>query len=160
MLREGQVLFTFLHLVADRDQAQDSLASGATCITYETVTDDACRLPLVTPMPQVSRRLSVQAGGKALEISGGGKGVLLSGVPVTAQTYVVGDVIYYCVANMPGAVPRTSTYALNNVTLPWIIRLCGDGVKSVIQHDVDLTNSLDVYNGRLTNKGASEDLGL
>ncbi|MAI11725.1 MAG: alanine dehydrogenase [Rhodospirillaceae bacterium TMED167] len=278
MLREGQVLFTYLHLAADRDQAQYLLASGATCLAYETVTNDAGRLPLLAPMSQVAGRLSVQAGAKALEISGGGRGVLLGGVPGTAPakvtvlgggvagknaiqialgmgadvtvldtnvatlealserfgpklktmysapdtvfsvareadliigavlipgarapclisadmikkfhagsvlvdiaidqggcfetsvatthsepTYVVDEVVHYCVANMPGAVPRTSTYALNNVTLPWIIRLCDNGVASVVQHDAHFRNGLNVYNGQLTNKAVSEDLGL
>ena len=278
MLREGQILFTYLHLAADGDQARALMASGATCLAYETVTDDAGRLPLLSPMSQVAGRLSVQAGAKALEIGSGGRGVLLGGVPGTAPanvtvlgggvagknaiqialgmgadvtvldtnvatlealserfgpelktmystqdtvfdvagkadlvigavlipgaraprlisanmikkfragsvlvdiaidqggcfetsvatthaepTYVVDDVVHYCVANMPGAVPRTSTYALNNVTLPWIIRLCDEGVASVIEHDVHFRNGLNVYKGQLTNKAVSEDLGL
>ena len=235
MLREGQILYTYLHLAPDPDQTKDLVDSGAICIAYETVTDAAGGLPLLKPMSQVAGRMSVQAGASALENARGGRGVLLGGVPGVAPakvmivgggvvgfnaaqmavgmhadvtildrnptvlerlenhfessakviystkavlerltseadlvigavlipgaaapkvitqpmlpamqpgavivdvaidqggcfetskatthedpTYVVDDVVHYCVANMPGAVSRTSTYALNNVTL-------------------------------------------
>ena len=240
-LREGQVLFTYLHLAPDADQTADLVASGATCIAYETVTDAFGRLPLLAPMSQVAGRMSVQAGAHALESAQGGSGVLLGGVPgvhsgrvvvigggvvgenaiemavglgadvtvldrnldvlahleqrfgamletaystrtavedlvagadlvigavlvkgsrapklVTEDmvrtmrpgsvlvdvaidqggcfetsrptthaepTFVVHDVVHYCVANMPGAVPRTSTHALNNATLPFVLTI-------------------------------------
>ena len=278
MLRPGQILYTYLHLAPDPDQTRELIASGATCIAYETVTDATGGLPLLKPMSQVAGRMAIQAGATALEKAHGGRGVLLGGVPgvlpakvavigggvvgfnaaqmaaglgadvtildrspevleklgmyfearaktrfsnkanlaecvaeadlvigavlipgaaapklVTADmlktmkkgavlvdvaidqggcfetsvatthaepTYVVDEVVHYCVANMPGAVPRTSTYALNNVTLPWIIRLCDNGVASVVQHDAHFRNGLNVYNGQLTNKAVSEDLGL
>ena len=68
--------------------------------------------------------------------------------------------MHYCVANMPGAVPRTSTYALNNVTLPRIIRLCKDGMSSVLQSDSNFRDGLNVFDGKLTHKAVAEDLGL
>lgn len=278
MLRRGQILFTYLHLAADRKQTLDLLESGATCIAYETVTDDIGGLPLLTPMSQVAGRLAVQAGAKALEIVEKGRGILLGGVPGTAPanvvvigggvagknaiqiamgmganvavldtntrtleslserfgpslktfystpdsvlevtldadliigavlvpgakaphlitkemlkdlrpgtvlvdiaidqggcfetsvatehskpTFIVDGVVHYCVANMPGAVPRTSTYALNNVTLPRIIRLCKDGLSSVMQSDSNFRDGLNVFDGKLTHKAVAEDLGL
>ncbi|HUG60201.1 MAG TPA: alanine dehydrogenase, partial [Methylomirabilota bacterium] len=81
LLREGQVLFTYLHLAPDPDQANDLLASGAVCIAYETVTGRGGGLPLLRPMSQVAGRMSVQAGATALEKSQGGRGILLGGVP-------------------------------------------------------------------------------
>jgi len=89
MLREGQALFTYLHLAPDLEQTDDLVASGATCIAYETVTDAAGRLPLLAPMSQVAGRLSVQAGAHALEAPQGGAGVLLGGVPGVAPAKVV-----------------------------------------------------------------------
>ena len=84
MLRENQVLFTYLHLAADRDQTGDLMDSGAVCIVYETVTAPSGGLPLLAPMSEVAGRLSIQAGGHCLERSAGGMGVLLGGVPGVA----------------------------------------------------------------------------
>ena len=89
MLRPDHLLFTYLHLAPDRDQTQDLVASGATCIAYETVTDDRGGLPLLAPMSQVAGRLSIQAGATALERANGGAGVLLGGVPGVAPARVV-----------------------------------------------------------------------
>src|SRR6187455_1165811 len=89
MLRANQVLFTYLHLAADRAQAQDLLASGAVCIAYETVTSPTGGLPLLAPMSEVAGRLAIQAGAHCLERSAGGMGVLLGGVPGVAPTRVV-----------------------------------------------------------------------
>ena len=89
MLRPGQTLFTYLHLAPDVAQTDDLVASGATCIAYETVTDAAGRLPLLAPMSQVAGRLSVQAGATALEAPHGGRGVLLGGVPGVPSARVV-----------------------------------------------------------------------
>ena len=92
MLREGQILFTYLHLAPDPDQTRDLVASGATCIAYETVTDERGGLPLLAPMSQVAGRMSVQAGAHALESAQGGAGVLLGGVPGvhSGQVVVIG----------------------------------------------------------------------
>src|SRR4051812_17871245 len=89
MLRPGQVLFTYLHLAPDPEQTRDLLASGATCIAYETVTSAAGGLPLLAPMSEVAGRMAVQAGATALEKSRGGRGVLLGGVPGVEPARIV-----------------------------------------------------------------------
>ncbi|MDE0803813.1 MAG: alanine dehydrogenase [Acidimicrobiales bacterium] len=276
-LREGQVLFTYLHLAPDPDQTRDLVDSGATCIAYETVTDPFGRLPLLAPMSQVAGRMSVQAGAHALESAQGGAGVLLGGVPgvhsgevavigggvvgenaiemavglgasvtvvdrnldvlahlgarfgasletmystttaiehlvaradlvvgavlvkgdrapklVTEDmvrsmrpgsvlvdvaidqggcfetseptthadpTYVLHDVVHYCVTNMPGAVPRTSTHALNNATLPFVLALADLGVKEAVANDPHLRNGCNVVAGHVTESAVAEALG-
>ena len=91
-LREGQVLFTYLHLAPDPEQTKDLLASGATCIAYETVTDDRGGLPLLAPMSEVAGRLAPQVGAWTLQKANGGRGVLLGGVPgvLPAKVLVIG----------------------------------------------------------------------
>ena len=86
MLRPGQILYTYLHLAPDAEQTKDLVASGATCIAYETVTDELGGLPLLKPMSQVAGRMAIQAGATALEKSHGGRGVLLGGVPIACCT--------------------------------------------------------------------------
>ena len=276
MLREGQILYTYLHLAPDPDQTKDLVDSGAICIAYETVTDAAGGLPLLKPMSQVAGRMSVQAGASALENARGGRGVLLGGVPGVAPakvmivgggvvgfnaaqmavgmhadvtildrnptvlerlenhfessakviystkavlerltseadlvigavlipgaaapkvitqpmlpamqpgavivdvaidqggcfetskatthedpTYVVDDVVHYCVANMPGAVSRTSTYALNNVTLKHALAIADKGWKQALSDDPHLKNGLNVIDGCVTYKAVAESL--
>ena len=277
-LRAGQVLFTYLHLAPDPDQARDLIAGGATCIAYETVTGARGGLPLLAPMSEVAGRMSIQAGATALQKAHGGRGVLLGGVPgvepgkvvilgggvvgshaaqmaiglgadvtiidrsldvlraldrqfgaavatvfstrdaverhvlaadlviggvlipgaaapklVTAAmikgmkpgavvvdvaidqggcfetshatthadpTYIVDGVVHYCVANMPGAVPRTSTFALNNATLPFVVDLAVKGVRRALIEDAHLLNGLNVYHGKVTCREVSAALGL
>jgi len=277
MLRNGQILFTYLHLAPDPDQTRDLLASGAVCIAYETVTDKAGGLPLLKPMSQVAGRMSIQAGASALEKAHGGRGVLLGGVPgvhpgrvviigggvvgfnatqmavgmhadVTVfdnnpfvlerleqhfesrakalyatkaaiedhvaradlvvgavlipgaaaptlvsramlstmqmgsvlvdvaidqggcfetskptthadPTYVVDNVVHYCVANMPGAVARTSTYALNNVTLRHALAIADKGWRQALADDEHLKQGLNVWNGHVTCKPVAVNLG-
>ena len=277
MLRENQILYTYLHLAPDPEQTKDLLASGATCIAYETVTDAAGGLPLLKPMSQVAGRMSVQAGATALEKAHGGRGVLLGGVPGVAPgkvtvigggvvgfnaaqmavglgadvtildrspvvlerlgtyfearaktrfsntsnlaecvgdadlvigavlvpgaaapklvtramlatmktgavmadvaidqggcfetsratthaepTYTVDGVVHYCVANMPGAVARTSTYALNNVTLPHALRIADKGWQQALRDDRHLADGLNVWNGQVTYAAVARDLG-
>jgi alanine dehydrogenase len=89
MLRPGQTLFTYLHLAPDLAQTEDLMASGATCIAYETVTDNLGRLPLLAPMSEVAGRMSVQAGATCMEIARGGRGILLGGVPGAQQGEVL-----------------------------------------------------------------------
>ncbi len=278
MLRADQILFTYLHLAPDVPQTNDLIASGATCIAYETVTDASGGLPLLKPMSQVAGRMSIQAGAAALEKAHGGRGVLLGGVPgvepgkvlvlgggvvgfnaaqmavglqadvtildknpvVLEQldrhfgasakavysnmaalaehvanadlvvgavlipgaaapklinremlstmkkgavlvdvaidqggcfetshatthadpTYVVDDIVHYCVANMPGAVARTSTYALNNATLPHVVNLANKGWKQALTDDVHLRNGLNVSAGQLTCQPVAEAQNL
>jgi alanine dehydrogenase len=277
MLREGQVLFTYLHLAPDPEQTKDLVASGAVCIAYETVTSPHGGLPLLAPMSKVAGRMAIQAGAYCLEQPHGGLGMLLGGVPgvdpakvvilgagvvgthathiavgmgadvwvidrspeaienhwrqfgrstnsvfstddaierhiveadlviggvlipgaeapklVTAQmvkdmkpgavivdvaidqggccetsratthaepTYIVDDVVHYCVANMPGGVPRTSTYALNNVTLPHILALANKGYQQALKDDRWLRDGLNVHQGKITQREVAQDLG-
>ena len=278
MLREDQLLFTYLHLAPDLPQTEDLIKSGSVCIAYETVTDDRGALPLLAPMSEVAGRMSIQAGAMALEKSMGGRGMLLGGVPgvepakvviigggmvgtnaaqmavglgadvvildrsidalrrlnaqfdnkvkaiystadaiekhvleadlviggvlvpgaaapklVTKEhiakmkpgsaivdvaidqggcietshatthqdpTYIVDEVVHYCVANMPGAVARTSTFALNNATLPYIIKLADLGYRAALLQDKHLLNGLNVMHGKITCKEVAEALKL
>jgi alanine dehydrogenase len=278
MLREGQILYTYLHLAPDPEQTHDLVKSGAVCIAYETVTDNNGGLPLLKPMSQVAGRMSVQAGATALEKAHGGRGDLLGGVPGVAPgkvviigggvvgfnaaqmaiglhadvtildrnpltlerlenhfessakviystnallerlvmeadlvigavlipgaaapklvtkemlktmqdgsvivdvaidqggcfetskatthadpTYVIDGVVHYCVANMPGGVARTSTYALNNVTLPHALKIADKGWKQALKSDPHLANGLNVWNGKITCEPVAHDLGL
>src|SRR5210317_1148173 len=277
MLREDQVLFTYLHLAADPKQAEALVKSGTTAIAYETVTAKDGSLPLLTPMSEVAGRLSIQAGAFALQKANGGCGKLLGGVPgvqpanvlvigggvsganaadmavglganvtvvdrslprlrelddiwggrvhtvystkhaieelavqsdliigavliagaaapklITKEhikamapgsvvvdisidqggcfetshatthadpTYIVDDVVHYCVANMPGAVPRTSTYALTNATLPFVKALANLGWKDALKRDPHLANGLNVHSGHVTYEAVARDLG-
>jgi alanine dehydrogenase len=277
MLREHHTLFTYLHLAPDRPQTEELIECGATCIAYETVTDDRGHLPLLAPMSEVAGRLSIQAGAWCLEKARGGSGILLGGVPgvspakvviigggvvgfnacqmavglgarvvvldrslevlrfldttfesrietvysnvesiehhirdadlvigavlipgaaapklVTREelkimrngsvlvdvaidqggcfetskptthaepTYIVEGIVHYCVANMPGAVPHTSAYALNNATLPFTLALADKGAKRALLEDHHLLNGLNVHRGRVTHEDVARDLG-
>ena len=277
MLRDGQILFTYLHLAPDPDQTRELVASGATCIAYETVTAARGGLPLLAPMSEVAGRLAVQAGAHCLEKPQGGLGMLLGGVPGVdpakvviigggvvgthaahiaigmgadtwildrssealkrlwtqfgrplntvystqvaverhvleadlviggvlipgaaapklvsadlvrrmkpgavlvdvaidqggcfetsrptthdAPTYIIDEVVHYCVANMPGAVPRTSTYALNNVTLPYVLMLANRGSKQALIDDPHLRDGLNIHKGLVTQREVANALG-
>jgi alanine dehydrogenase len=278
LLRRGQILFTYLHLAPDLAQTQDLVASGATCIAYETVTSPFGGLPLLTPMSEVAGRLAPQVGAHALEKAAGGRGILLGGVPgvpaaevvilgggvsgthaatialgmganvtvvdrsaevlrrLSAQfgtgvrtifstraaiaelakradlligtvlvpgaaapklvtramlstmkpgavivdvaidqggccetshatthsdpTYVIDGIVHYCVANMPGAVARTSTFALNNATLPFALALADKGWKQALKEDPHLREGLNVYDGKVTCKPVADAHGM
>ena len=277
-LRPGVVLFTYLHLAPDPEQAKDLVASGAVAIAYETVTSEKGGLPLLAPMSEVAGRMSVQVAAHFLEKPHGGRGVLMSGatgiapasvvilgagvvgsnaamvavgmgaavtvlspspeplrrlefqlgsrmrtmicspaaveeaarnadavigaalVPgalapkiITREmlrtmragavlvdvsidqggcfetshatthaepTFIVDGIVHYCVANMPGAVPRTSTYALNTATLPFVLALADLGWKAALQRDRHLRNGLNVCRGRVTSRGVADALGI
>ncbi|MGY3487689.1 alanine dehydrogenase [Bradyrhizobium sp. USDA 4011] len=276
-LREGQILFTYLHLAPDPEQAKGLLKSGCTAIAYETVTDGHGGLPLLAPMSEVAGRLAVEAAGSALKRSAGGRGLLIGGVPGVQParivvvgggvvgthaarmaaglgaevsiidrsiprlreldelfegrvrtrfstieaveeevfaadvvigavlvpgasapklirrsmlssmrkravlvdvaidqggcfetshptthadpTYEVDGIIHYCVANMPGAVPLTSSQALNNATLPFGLALANKGFSAVLENP-HLRAGLNVHRGRLTYKAVADSLGL
>jgi len=278
MLREGQVLFTYLHLAADKDQALGLARSGSVAIAYETVTDARGGLPLLAPMSEVAGRMAVQVGAHCLEKAQGGSGVLLGGVPgvpaarvtiigggvvgtnaarmamgleaavtvidkslhrlyeldlqfgaklntrystvdaieelVTASdlvigavlvpgaaaprlvtramlkhmrpgsvvvdvaidqggcfetshatthdkpTYVVDGVVHYCVANMPGGVARTSAFALNNATLPFVLALANKGYRKALADDLHLRRGLNVHAGKVTYQAVAEALKM
>ena len=200
MLSQGQTLFTYLHLAADKPQAEALERSGAMCIAYETVTGDTGGLPLLRPMSEVAGRMSVQVGAWCLEKAQGGRGTLLGGVPggaapklVTKEMlgimkpgavlvdiaidqggcfetshatthddpiYEIDGIVHYCVANMPGAVPRTSTFALNNRTLPHIVNLAELGTKEALRQDKHLRAGLNVAEGWITHEAVARDLGM
>lgn len=278
MLREGQLLFTYLHLAPDPDQTRDLLASGCTAIAYETVTDRAGGLPLLAPMSEVAGRLAPQVGAYTLQKANGGRGVLMGGVPgvgpakvvvigggvvgthaakiaagmgadvtvldrslprlrylddvfggqfktgyssagllqelLTQADMVIGAVLipgaeapklvrraqfptmkpgavlvdvaidqggcfetskatthadpiyevdgimHYCVANMPGAVARTSTIALGNATMPFMLALADKGWKKACADDPHLLEGLNVHAGQLTYYAVGKALGI
>jgi alanine dehydrogenase len=277
-LREGQLLFTYLHLAPDPEQTADLLKSGVTAIAYETVTDDRGGLPLLAPMSEVAGRLAPQVGAWTLQKANGGRGVLLGGVPgvgpgrvlvigggvvgthaakiaagmgadvtvldrslprlrylddvfggtfknayasagntielaraadliigavlvpgaaapklisraqlaelkpgaalvdvaidqggcfetskaTTHQDpiYDVDGIMHYCVANMPGAVARTSTIALGNATMPFMLALADKGWKQACADDKHLLAGLNTHAGHLTYAAVGEALGL
>ena len=277
-MREGQLLFTYLHLAPDPKQTEALLKNKVTGIAYETITDRKGTLPLLTPMSEVAGRMAVQVGAHYLEKMQGGRGILLGGVPgVTAAhvviigggvvgtnsakmavgmgaqvtiidnnldrlrelddifmskvstlassaymihdaisqadliigavlvpgaaaprlvtrgmlkdvpngavivdvavdqggcietthptthsdpTYYVEGVLHYCVANMPGAVPRTSTFALTNATLPYALKLANKGFIEAIKGDPGLKEGVNTYAGKLTYAAVAEAQGL
>jgi alanine dehydrogenase len=277
MLGAGQILFAYLHLAPDPEQAAALIESGVSAVAYETVTGPDHSLPLLAPMSEVAGRLSVQAGAHCLEKARGGQGMLLSGVPGVAPgkvliigggtvgenaatvarginadvtvldrsiarlreldsehggsikcvfsksdtieryaveadlvigcvlipgaaapklltentvkrmkkgsvivdvaidqggcvatsrptthenpTFVKHGVVHYCVANMPGAVPRTSTFALNNATLPFVLMLADHGLGEALRLDHDLAHGLNIHAGRVTHKAVADALG-
>lgn len=278
MVRRGQALFTYFHFAADRDLTEAMIASGGTCLAYETLRDSAGRLPLLTPMSEVAGRMSIQEGAKYLEKPQMGRGILLGGVPGVAPahitilgggvvganaakiaagfqadvsildvnldrlrylddimpanvnvlfsdrhtigeelaladlvvgsvlipgarapqlvrhedlkrmrsgsviidvaidqggcietsrptthkepTYIVEEVVHYCVTNMPGAVGRTSTFALCNATLPWVLKLASTGIDAAVEKYEPLHAALNIHNGKVTNAAVAETFGL
>jgi alanine dehydrogenase len=278
LLEPRHILFTYLHLAADKPQAEGLMKSGATCIAYETVTSSTGALPLLKPMSEVAGRMSIQVGAHYLEKEQGGRGVLLGGVPGVAPArvailgggvagvnaaqmavgmradvtiydinndrlaeldmffssqiktayasraaianavekaelvigavlvpgaaapklvtremlktmkrgsvivdiaidqggcfetshatthddpvYEVDGVIHYCVANMPGAVSRTSAFALNNATLPFALKIANLGAKEAMKRDPHLANGLNVSGGKIRHQAVAEALGL
>ncbi|WP_456268827.1 alanine dehydrogenase [Kushneria sp. AK178] len=277
-LGEHQTLFTYLHLAADETLTRGLMESGATCIAYETVTDDRGGLPLLAPMSSVAGRMAVQAGAHGLEKAQGGAGILLPGVPGVAPagvtvigggvvgenaarmalglgadvtvldrslprletldqryqgrlrtvystqdaieaaaresdliigavlipgasaprlitrdmlsmmkpgsvlvdvaidqggcfetshptthaepSYIVDGIVHYCVANMPGAVARTSTQALSHATLPWILRLARDGWRKALKDDSHFRHGLNLTGGQIVHPAVAEAFDL
>jgi alanine dehydrogenase len=277
LLREGQTLFTYLHLAAEPELARGLQRSGATCIAYETVEDADGRLPLLAPMSEVAGKIATQAGAFMLEKPLGGRGILLGGVPGVAAatvlvigggvvgmnaafiaigmqadvfvfdrsidrlreldvafggrastvyssslsieqmlpladlvigavllpggraphvvtreqlklmrthavlvdvsidqggcfetsrptthsqpTFEVDGITHYCVTNMPGAVPITSTFALTNATLPYVIALAEHGVEQALARDPGLRLGLNVAAGEIIHPAVAEALG-
>ena len=277
MIREGQIIYTYLHLAAAKQLTLGLMNSKSICIAYETVTDDNGRLPLLAPMSAVAGRMSIQAGAHCLEKNQKGRGLLIGGAPgvdsanvvilgggvvgenaaiiatgmrgkvyvvdkskkrleelhkrfgdkiiptesdktdlkklisecdllvggvlipgaeapklVTKEmiktmkrgsvivdvaidqggcvetskptthanpTYIVDDIVHYCVANMPGGVPRTSTFALNKVTLPFLEKLAKDGYKKALKKDDNFLAGLNVCQGSVTYKAVADLFG-
>jgi alanine dehydrogenase len=277
MIRENQIVYTYLHLAAAKELTEGLIKSRSINIAYETVTDDNGRLPLLAPMSAVAGRMSVQAGAHCLEKNQSGRGLLLGGAPgvtggtvvilgggvvgenaaviatgmqakvhivdksearlnqlveifgdkiipeqsdntdlnklvseadllvggvlipgaeapklVTKDmiklmkrgsvivdvaidqggcvetskptthsdpTYIVDDVVHYCVANMPGGVPRTSTLALNNATLPFLLKLANKGYQKALSEDKNFLSGLNVHKGEVTYKAVADVFG-
>jgi alanine dehydrogenase len=278
LIREGQIVFTYLHLAADERQTMALIKSKAVCIAYETIQKSDGSLPLLTPMSEVAGRMAIQEAAKYLEMAQGGNGVLLGGVPgvdpgtvviigggvvgthaakmacglgakvyildmslerlrylsdvmpsncfllmsspattrklvkeadvvvgavlvtgtkapklVTremvktmkkgavmvdvaidqggcfetskatthgAPTFMVDGVIHYCVANMPGAVPKTSTMALTNATLPYAVEIANKGWKKAMAENMEIKLGANVIHGSVTYKGVADAFGL
>jgi len=278
LLRRGQIIFTYLHLAADRQLTEALLQSGCIGVAYETLQDEHGRLPLLTPMSEVAGRMSIQEGAKYLERPQMGRGILLGGVPgvqpahvtilgggvvgsnaariaagfratvglldinmdrlryldeimppnVTVlfsdrhtireqlrradlvigavlvpgakaprlieredlklmkpgsviidvavdqggcvettrptthsnPTFVVDEVLHYCVANMPGAVGRTSTFALCNVTLPWVLHIANMGLLTAAKKLPPIASAINIYEGEVTNRPVAETFGM
>ncbi len=278
LIREDQIVFTYLHLAADEKQTNALIKSKAICIAYETIQKSDGTLPLLTPMSEVAGRMAIQQGAKYLEMAQGGHGVLLGGVPgvdpgtvvvigggvvgthaakmacglgakvyildmnlerlrylsdvmpancfmlmsspattrklikeadvvvgavlvagakapklVTREMlktmkkgavlvdvaidqggcfetskatthgdpiYIVDGVVHYCVANMPGAVPKTSTMALTNATLPYAVEIANKGWKKAMAENEEIKLGANVINGKVTYKGVSDAFGL
>ncbi len=274
MIREDQIIYTYLHLAAAKELTEGLIKSKSICIAYETVTDDQGKLPLLAPMSAVAGRMSIQAGAHSLEKNQNGRGLLLGGAPgvdpanivilgggvvgenaaiiatgmrgkvyivdkskkrleelhkkfgdkiiptesdkvdlkklvsncdllvggvlipgaeapklITKEmvksmkrgsvvvdvaidqggcvetskptthanpTYLVNDVVHYCVANMPGGVPRTSTMALNKATLPLLVKLADQGYKKTLQENKNYLAGLNIYRGKITFKGVAD----
>ena len=274
MIRENQIIYTYLHLAAAKELTEGLIKSKSVCIAYETVTDDNGKLPLLAPMSAVAGRMSIQAGAHSLEKNQNGRGLLLGGAPgvepanivilgggvvgenaaiiatgmrgkvyvvdkskerlnqlhemfgdkiiptesdktdlkklvsecdllvggvlipgaeapklITKEmiknmkrgsvvvdvaidqggcvetskptthanpTYLVNDVVHYCVANMPGGVPRTSTMALNKATLPLLVKLADQGYKKTLQENKNYLAGLNIYKGKVTYEGVSK----
>ena len=277
MIRENQIVFTYLHLAAAKELTEGLVKSKSVCIAYETVTDNNGRLPLLAPMSAVAGRMSIQAGAHSLEKNQKGRGLLLGGAPgvdpatvvilgggvvgenaaliatgmkskvyvvdksikrldelkeifgdsiipkvsektdlkklisecdlliggvlipgaeapklVTKEmlklmkrgsvivdvaidqggcvetskptthanpTYIVNDIVHYCVANMPGGVPRTSTIALNKATLPFLSKLADKGYKNALREDKNFLDGLNIFKGQVTYKAVADVFG-
>ncbi|PPR47708.1 MAG: Alanine dehydrogenase [Alphaproteobacteria bacterium MarineAlpha5_Bin9] len=276
MLKDNQILFTYLHLSAAPNLTKGLVDSGSICIAYETVTDKDNRLPLLAPMSAVAGRMSIQAGANSLEKTNGGRGLLIGGAPGvlpgnvlilgggvvgenaaiiatgmkakvfimdksekrldelsskfgesiipinsdkvnledylsdcdlliggvlvpganapklvsremlklmkkgsvivdvaidqggcvatsrptthSSPTYIEENIVHYCVANMPGGVPRTSTIALNSATIPYIIKLAQNGYRSALLDDDNFLAGLNIFKGEVTHKAVAKDL--
>jgi alanine dehydrogenase len=277
MIRENQIVFTYLHLAAAKELTEGLVKSKSVCIAYETVTDNNGRLPLLAPMSAVAGRMSIQAGAHSLEKNQKGRGLLLGGAPgvdpatvvilgggivgenaaliatgmkakvyivdksikrleelkeifgdsiipkvsektdlkrlisecdlliggvlipgakapklVTKDmlklmkrgsvivdvaidqggcvetskptthanpTYIVDDIVHYCVANMPGGVPRTSTIALNKATLPFLSKLADKGYEKALREDQNFLEGLNIFKGQVTYKAVADVFG-
>lgn len=148
MLREGQILFTYLHLAADEAQTRALAKSGATCIAYETVTDQHGHLPLLVPMSEVAGRMSIQVGAHYLEKEPGGAGVLLSGVPGVLAGRV-------CVVGGGGASGAAARLAMGMEAKVTVL-----GWKKALLSDPGFLEGLNVREGKVTYEAVAEAVGM
>ncbi|WP_026163584.1 alanine dehydrogenase [Kribbella catacumbae] len=185
-MRAGQVLFTYLHLAASRPCTEALLDRSVTAIAYETVQLPSGALPLLAPMSEVAGRLAPQAGAHHLKGSKAPRlisndlvarmkpgsvlvdiaidqgGCFEDSRPTThaEPTFTVHNSVLYCVANMPGAVANTSTYALTNVTLPYVAALADHGWREALRGDRALAGGLSTYAGQVTHRPVAEAHGM
>ena len=157
MLREGQILYTYLHLAPDPDQTADLVKSGVTAIAYETVTGPGGSLPLLKPMSQVAGRMSIQAGATALEKAHGGRGVLLGGVPgvLPGRCMVIGGgVVGFNAAQMAVGLGADVTILDRD---PEVLEK--NGWQQAMRFDPHLAAGLNVHAGRVTYPAVASELG-
>jgi alanine dehydrogenase len=155
-MRSGQTLFTYLHLAASRP-CTDALVIDADLVIGAVLIPGAAAPHLVTR--DMVKRMKPGSVLVDISIDQGGCFETSHATTHADPTYVVDDVIHYCVANMPGAVPRTSTFALNNATLPFARKLADLGWKQALRLDPHLANGLNVHEGHITNAAVAQDLG-
>jgi alanine dehydrogenase len=178
MLREGQILYTYLHLAPDPAQTALLVQSGATCVAYETVTDTDAAIEqyaleadlvigaVLIPGAEAPKLLShnlvsrMQKGSVVVDVAIDQGGCFETSRATTHDnpTFVVNDVVHYCVANMPGGVARTATIALNNATLPYALALADDPINALFR-DKNLQQGLNVHRGKVTYKAVADTLG-
>jgi len=192
LFHDGLILYTYLHLAADRPQMDALLAGKISAVAYETIQEADRSLPCLAPMSQIAGRLSIQEGAKYLEKRFGGAGILLAGVPGTPKlfkrkylakmkqgtvfvdvaidqggcgesshvtthddpVFIEEGVVHYCVGNMPGAVPRTSTIALTNATLKYGLEIAGRGLEKALQNPA-IALGLNTWQRRVTNRNVA-----
>ncbi len=163
LVRKGQLVFTYFHFASDEKLTLAMMDSGSVCLAYETVENPDGTLPLLIPMSEVAGRMSIQEGARFLEKPQGGKGILLGGVPGVKPARVLvlgGGIVHYCVANIPGAVPQTSTLALTNATLPYVLELADKGWKEACKEDKTLYPGLNIIEGQIVYPAVAEAFGL
>ena len=186
LVRKGQLLFTYFHFACEKELTDAMLKSGAVCLAYETVQLPNGNLPLLQPMSEVVGRMAALNGAYYLQKTKGGKGKLISGVPGVSPAKVLVDVaidqggcfetscptthsdpvyteqgiVHYCVANIPGAVPNTSTLALTNATLRYAIALADKGWQQACKDDPALAKGLNIVEGKVVFKAVADVFGL
>jgi alanine dehydrogenase len=186
LVRKGQLLFTYFHFACEKELTDAMLKSGAVCLAYETVQLPNGSLPLLQPMSEVAGRMAALNGAYYLQKTKGGKGKLISGVPGVSPAKVLVDVaidqggcfetsrptthsdpvyteqgiVHYCVANIPGAVPNTSTLALTNATLRYAIALADKGWQQACKDDPALAKGLNIVEGKVVFKAVADVFGL
>jgi len=166
LARSGQILFCYHHFAPAPDLLAAMLASGATCLAYETVADPVGGLPLLAPMSRIAGRLAPQAGAWALQTANGGSidqgGISAASRPTshTDPLFEAEGVLHYCVPNMPSAVARTATQALTLATLPHVLALAELGLDRALDRDPGLAAGLQVRSGRITLESLARDTAL
>eukprot|EP00112_Aurelia_sp_Birch-Aquarium-sp1_P004814 Seg15454.2 transcript_id=Seg15454.2/GoldUCD/mRNA.D3Y31 product="Alanine dehydrogenase" protein_id=Seg15454.2/GoldUCD/D3Y31 len=146
MLKPHHILFTYLHLAADKNLTETLTATGATCIAYETIEVNHS-LPLLEPMSEIA-------------VDQGGCAETTRATTHENPTFIEEEVVHYCVANMPGTYARTATQALNNATHAWTTLIADNGVKAACEKNADLVDGINCINGKLTCQPVADAHGL